>query len=80
MRRHVWRYDIYILLYNVYLGKTKMALIRKLVKLGGSQAITLPSSWLDWVAHTTGEKPTRVTIEVNGILKVAPLLKEAPEK
>jgi len=53
-----------------------MPIIRKIISIGGSHGITIPSSWLDWITYTTGENPTQVTIEVNGVLKIAPVLKE----
>lgn len=58
--------------------KIKMALIRKILPIGGSQAITLPSDWLKWVEHETGQKPTQVLIEINGILKVSPVIEKKP--
>jgi hypothetical protein len=54
-----------------------LPLIRKIVPIGGSQGITLPSSWLDWIERETGKLPKEVTIEVNGILTVAPILEKS---
>ena len=53
-----------------------MPIIRKIVPIGGSHGITLPSSWLEWIERETGQRPTEVTIEVNGILKVAPVIEK----
>jgi len=57
-----------------------MPLIRKLVKLGNSQAITIPSSWLNYLEKQTGQKIRSVTIEVNGVLKVAPIIEKDPQR
>ena len=58
-----------------------MPIIRKIVPIGGSHGITLPSSWLDWIERETGKRPKEVAIEANGILKVSPVLeKEAKIK
>jgi len=54
-----------------------MPLIRKIIQVGDSEGITLPKDWLDWVERTTGKRPTEVTMEVNGTLKVAPILEKA---
>ena len=53
-----------------------MPIIRKILPIGGSQAITLPRSWLDCIERETGKRPTEVTIEVNGILKVSPVIEK----
>jgi hypothetical protein len=53
-----------------------MPIIRKILPIGGSQAITLPRSWLDWIERETGKRPTEVLIEVNGILKVSPIIEK----
>ena len=54
-----------------------MPMIKKIVMIGGSQGITLPSSWLDWIDRETGKRPKEVTIEVNGVLKISPVLEKA---
>jgi antitoxin component of MazEF toxin-antitoxin module len=51
-----------------------MPIIRKIRATGDSSSITLPKSWLDWIERQTGERPKEVTIEVNGVLKVSPVL------
>ena len=57
----------------------RMPIIRKIVPIGGSQGITLPSSWLDWIERETGKRPKEVTIEINGVLKVSPILEKTEQ-
>jgi len=59
---------------------TKIPLIRKLVKLGNSQAITLPASWLKYLEKQTGQKIKSVAVEVDGVLKVAPIIEKEPPR
>ena len=54
----------------------KMPIIRKIISIGGSHGITIPKDWLEWIERTEGKKITEVTIEVNGILKIAPIIKK----
>jgi hypothetical protein len=51
-------------------------LLRKIYRNGDSEGITLPKGWLDCIEKETGQRPTEVAIEVNGILKVAPVLEK----
>ncbi|MBN2260470.1 MAG: hypothetical protein JW702_07985 [Clostridiales bacterium] len=51
-----------------------MPIIRKIIPIGGSHGITIPKDWLEWIERTTGKKVTEVTLEVNGILKIAPII------
>jgi antitoxin component of MazEF toxin-antitoxin module len=51
-------------------------IIRKILEVGNSKAITIPKSWLELYERETGEKITKVTIEVNRVLIIAPLLKK----
>jgi len=53
-----------------------MPLSRKLIKIGHSKAVTLPSSWIENIERETGQKITELYIEVNGILKVSPVLEK----
>ena len=45
--------------------------------IGGSEGITLPKSWLDWIQRTTGQKMTEVYLEVNGKITITPILGKA---
>jgi antitoxin component of MazEF toxin-antitoxin module len=52
----------------------KMPIIRKLVQVGGSQGVTIPKSWIENVERQTGQKLTELAIEINGIIKIAPVV------
>ena len=55
-----------------------MPLIRKLQKLGtSSKAVILPKGWLDYIEEETGSPVDSVAIEVNGDLKISPVVREA---
>jgi antitoxin component of MazEF toxin-antitoxin module len=51
-----------------------MPLIRKIIKVGDSKAVTIPPSWLLYIERTTGQTVTEVTVEVNGCLNITPFL------
>jgi antitoxin component of MazEF toxin-antitoxin module len=54
----------------------KMPIIRKIISIGGSQGITIPKQWLEWIERTTGKRVTEVTVEVNDVLRIAPILEK----
>lgn len=51
-----------------------MPIIRKVIELGHSKAITIPKSWFEYLRRQTGIDITEVSIEVNKILKISPIL------
>jgi antitoxin component of MazEF toxin-antitoxin module len=51
-----------------------MNVIRKIVKIGDSKGITIPKSWLDFFKREHGEEIREVTIEVNELLIISPIL------
>ena len=53
-----------------------MPLLRKILPIGDSRGITLPSDWLKCIERENGKKLTEVFVEVNGSLTVRPVLKE----
>jgi hypothetical protein len=53
-----------------------MPLIRKLINVGDSKAITIPPSWLLYIERTTGQKVTEVIVEVNSCINIKPFLQE----
>lgn len=58
-----------------------MPIVRKIIKVGKtSKAIIVPKSWLKFYEKEAGEEIERVTIEVNRVLKIAPLLKKGGTK
>jgi antitoxin component of MazEF toxin-antitoxin module len=54
----------------------KMPLKRKICRIGNSFAIFLPKSWVSLLEEKHG-KIKAVAIEVDGSLKVSPILEEA---
>jgi hypothetical protein len=60
-------------------GVQNMPIKRKICKIGTGFAIFLPRSWLDLLEEKHG-KVEAVAIEVNGILKVAPIFTERPKE
>jgi len=57
-----------------------MPIIRKLIRIGRSRAITLPKGWLDYYEQQEGKKVEAVAIEVNRKLTIEPLLVEVKTK
>ena len=51
-----------------------MPIIRKVIHIGGSHGITSPKDWLNWIERETGKKVLEVAIEVNGVLKITPII------
>jgi len=52
-----------------------MPLLRKIIKVGTSRAITLPSEWFEYIKRKTGQEPEEVAIEVDENLVIIPLPK-----
>ena len=57
-----------------------MPIIRKVIRLGHSFAITIPKSWLIHYEQEKGQKIRELAIEVNGILKVSPVFDKQEKK
>lgn len=53
-----------------------MPLVRKIIKVGDSKAVTIPPSWLSYIERTTGQEITEVAIEINGCLSIHPIIAE----
>jgi hypothetical protein len=53
-----------------------MPIKRKICKIGTGYAIFLPKSWLNLIEERHGQVK-EVAIEVDDVLKVAPIIKEA---
>ena len=51
-----------------------MPLIRKVIQVGTSKAISLPKSWLELIERETGKSIKEVTVEVNGVLIIQPII------
>ena len=50
-----------------------MPIIRKLIQVGKSKAITIPKSWINYYQRETGQKLDHVVIEINDVLTIRPL-------
>jgi antitoxin component of MazEF toxin-antitoxin module len=59
-----------------------MPIIRKVLEVGNSKAVTIPKSWFEFYEKETGQKISEVTIEVNRELKILPYApkEKEPEK
>jgi len=51
-----------------------MPIIRKIIQVGTSKAVSLPKSWLDWLERETGEVIREVAVEVDRVLTIEPVL------
>ena len=51
-----------------------MPLIKKVIQVGNSKAVSLPKSWLELIERETGKSIKEVTMEVNGILTIRPII------
>jgi antitoxin component of MazEF toxin-antitoxin module len=47
-------------------------MVRRVIRIGTSQAVTIPPSWLREIEERTGKKVDEVLMEVNGQIKVYP--------
>lgn len=50
--------------------------LRKLIKVGNSHLVSIPSKWLDYYEKKTGQKVKHVLIETNGALKISPYIEK----
>jgi len=59
-----------------------MPIIRKIIQVGTSKAVSLPKSWLELIERETGKPVKEVAVEVNGVLTIKPILpkEKEPEK
>ena len=57
-----------------------MPIIRKIVKMGNSFAVFIPKSWLTYYEEETGQKISKVAIEVNHVLKIEPVLEKTEQQ
>jgi len=54
----------------------QMALIRKLIQVGGSRAVTIPVTWIQYHEKMNGQKIRKVGMEIDGKIVIWPILKE----
>jgi len=53
--------------------------LRKIIRVGNSQAVTIPKPWLSYYERKNGKKVTKVIVESNGNLIIHPILKDSEE-
>ncbi|MEM3551029.1 MAG: hypothetical protein QXN87_02255 [Candidatus Bathyarchaeia archaeon] len=56
-----------------------MPIIRKLIPIGASKAVTLPKTWLEYFEKELGKPIKAVAIEVDKELKIIPYIQEKDE-
>jgi hypothetical protein len=47
-----------------------MPMVRKLIKVGDSRAVTIPPDWLKFYEDKTGIPVEEVLMELNGVIKI----------
>jgi hypothetical protein len=57
-----------------------MPLIRKVIEVGTSRAVTIPKDWLEFYEKQFGKPIEEVAIEVNKVLKIMPLIPKEKRK
>lgn len=57
-----------------------MPIIRKLIQVGASRAVSLPKSWLESAEKATGRKILAVALEVNGSITLQPIFETKKRK
>jgi hypothetical protein len=58
-----------------------MPIVRKVIQANDSRVMTLPASWLALHEEQSGQRITRLSVEVDGALIVRPILpKKEPAK
>jgi len=55
-------------------------LIRKIIEVGTSRAVTIPKDWLEFYEKQFGKPIEEVAIEVNKVLKIIPLIPKEKRK
>lgn len=59
---------------------TKMPIIRKVIDVGRSKAVTIPKTWLDYYEKEAGKQIEAVAMEVNKVLTIKPIFTEEAQK
>jgi antitoxin component of MazEF toxin-antitoxin module len=54
----------------------KMPIIRSILKLGHSKAVTIPKSWITSAEDQTGRKIVALAMEVNGTITLQPIFEK----
>jgi antitoxin component of MazEF toxin-antitoxin module len=61
-----------------------MPIIRKILNVGDSKAITIPKSWLESAEENAGKKIIAIALEVDRVITISPVfekdhIKETPQ-
>ncbi len=58
-----------------------MPIVRKIIEAGKtSRAVIIPKSWLEFYEKKSGQPIEEVTMEVNGVIKIEPVISKEPLK
>ena len=57
----------------------KMPIIRKIIGVGSSKAVTIPKSWLELIERETGFEILEVAVEVDKVLTISPIFPKKEE-
>ena len=55
---------------------TNMPILRSIINLGKSQAVTLPKSWLRNAEDTEGKKAVAIAMEIDGSITLKPVFEK----
>jgi len=55
-----------------------MPIIRRILRVGASKAISLPKSWLQYAEEKAGRKIIAVALEVDNIITIQPVFEKMP--
>jgi len=61
-------------------GEEKVPIVRKVIDVGNSKAVCLPKGWLEYLEKQHGRAIKEVAIEVDRVLKIAPILPRKKEQ
>ena len=56
-----------------------MPIIRSILNLGNSKAVTIPKSWLTSAEDKTGRKIIALAMEIDGTITLQPVFEKEPE-
>ena len=56
-----------------------MPIIRSILNLGNSKAVTIPKSWLTNAEDQTGRKIIALAMEIDGTITLQPVFEKEPE-
>ncbi len=57
-----------------------MPMIRKVMVVGNSRAVSIPKGWLEYYEKQSGQQIREVAVDVNGALKIEPVIPKEPLK